>query len=247
MNNKNLIVSWWTMNKLYLVLLVIIATCLLAGCAKTFDNIEEYEKFIKGEDYPYLKTETKKGIKVSARYMPTDGMLLHYYKSYETDYAKTLTDTTLTAEQIQDKIENLKTELTKQRKAFPNSIYFILTIGFEDESRDIIYDAMNTGFDNYSEWLQRLSFGMKEFIYLKTPKAGKVPLAIYDMERTFGMTKSRSLLLNFPKEFNETRLLKDKELKLVIKEFGLHTGRFIFEFKTPFKEIKLNNKYLKGE
>lgn len=247
MNSWNMQIPLSMMNNFKLLLFIAISSCLLAGCAKTFDNIDEYEKYVKGDDYPYLQTATRNGIQVSLRYMPTDAMMLQDYRNYEREYAKAERDTSLTKQELTNKIDKLTKKISQQRKTYFNSLYFVLTLGFEDDKNDIVYNAMNTGFDNYSDWLQQLLFGLKENIYLRTPNISKIPLSIYHMDRTYGMTKSRSLILVFPKEFNEIDLSQQRELKMIIREFGLHTGRFVFDYKLPFTNIKLKNYYNEGD
>ncbi len=212
----------------------------LFSCTKSFDSIDEFEKYVKGNDYPYLQTLNRKGIEVSLRYIPTDLVMIRYYREYEKNLSAVKQDTTLSQIQLSQKINDMKKELELHKESFSKSVYFYLNIGFENDKDDIVYNSMNSGFENYSEWLQRMLFGMKEFIYMKTPNAGVVPLSLYHMDRTYGLTKDRTLMLSFPAKFNDIKLLEEKNITLVIKEFGLHTGRFVFEYKLPFKKIKLN-------
>lgn len=213
---------------------------LLFACTKSFNSIDEFEKYVKGNDYPHLQTINRKGIEVSLRYIPTDFIMIRYYREYEKNLSAVKQDTTLSLVQLTSKINDMKKELEQQKESFSNSVYFYLNIGFENDKDDIVYNSMNSGFENYSEWLQRLLFGMKEYIYMKTPNAGEVPLSLYHMDRTYGLTKDRTLMLSFPTKFNDIKLLEEKNITLIIKEFGLHTGRFVFEYKLPFKKIKLN-------
>jgi hypothetical protein len=212
----------------------------LFACTKSFNSIDEFEKYVKGNDYPYLQTLNRKGIEVSLRYIPTDLIMIRFYREYEKNLSAVKQDTTLSQIQLTPKINDMKKELEQHKESFSKSVYFYLNIGFENDKDDIVYNSMNSGFENYSEWLQRMLFGMKEFIYMKTPNAGVVPLSLYHMDRTYGLTKDRTLLLSFPTEFNDIKLLEEKNITLIIKEFGLHTGRFVFEYKLLFKKIKLN-------
>ena len=221
-------------------IILFISIIFLFSCTRSFNSIDEFEKYVKGNDYPYLQTLNRKGIEVSLRYIPTDLIMIKYYREYEKNLSAVKQDTTLSQIQLTQKIIDVKKELEQKKESFSNSIYFYLSFGFENDKDDIVYNSMNSGFENYSEWLQRLLFGMKEFIYMKTPNAGVVPLSLYHMDRTYGLTKDRTLLLSFSTEFNEVKLLDEKKLTLIIKEFGLHTGRLVFEYKLPFKKIKLN-------
>lgn len=222
-------------------IILFIGIIALLGCdnTKTFNDIDEFEKYVKGDNSPYLQTVTQNGIKVSLRYMPTEAMMINEYRHFLESREKLLKDNLLSKEQQKSKLNNLKNELLERKKAYGQSIYFHLTIGYEDESRDIVYEKMRFGHGAYSEWLQKLMFALQESIYLETHSIPDIPLNMYHMERTFGMRKSRTFLLVFPVQFNGHNVLGgDNEwLKLRVNEFGLGTGQLTFTYKVPFKKL----------
>jgi hypothetical protein len=106
-----------------------------------------------------------------------------------------------------------------------------LSIGFEDHSKDLIYDKMRAGREAYSAWLQKLTFEMKDFIHLETASGDSIPPDLCHMERSYGLHKSRSFLLMFPSPLQNGR--KDQKLTLRLKEFGLGVGQMSFQVKIP--------------
>ncbi|MGH7596455.1 MAG: hypothetical protein ACREOI_08885 [bacterium] len=109
-------------------------------------------------------------------------------------------------------------------------LYFHLSIGFEDQSKDLVYDKMRAGRQAYSAWLQKLMFEMKDFIHLETASGDSIPPDLCRMERSYGLHKSRSFLLMFPSPLQNDR--KDQKLTLRLREFGLGTGQISFQIKT---------------
>lgn len=218
-------------------------TFLLSGCEqKTFDNLDEMDAHFRAKDSPYVQTVVRNGITVTARYMPTAAMMIPLLKRYEEKKTAVSTDTTL-SQTMRDSLLNIaQNRLDAQRRIYDRSLYIALTIGFEDGQRDIVYQSMQSGFGNYSEWLQKLMFRLKEQFFLRTKSGEEIPLDAYHLDRTYGMTKDRTLLLMFPAVFNNRELLSENSspVELVLKEFGLGVGRLKFEFdaaapKTAFR------------
>lgn len=118
------------------------------------------------------------------------------------------------------------------RRMYNNGIYFMVTIGYEDNSKDI----MNEKIANFAEWsanLQKFYFKMGEYIYLQTAAEDEIKLSVYDFQNTFGYTKDRKMLLCFPKEFNDQPILSDdsKYARLNFKEFGFGIGKQSVEWE----------------
>ena len=232
------------------------------GCQKKFSDVDKFVEYINGEESPFVKTISKEGVKVTVNFLPADGLLIPSYRKL----AKINSDTTLEQEKRQkrkEKIPHAKTQrsqrknisslekqktkekireqIKKNKEIYNRSLYFQLTIGYEDETKDIVFERMKYGFDQYSEWLQKLAFRLKEYIYLKTELIDEIPVDTYHMERTFGMTKYRKILIMFPKRFNDIDLLNgDNEyIELVMDEFGLGAGKLRFRFEMPIEQIIL--------
>ncbi|NOG99254.1 MAG: hypothetical protein HND52_14960 [Ignavibacteriae bacterium] len=214
------------------VLILLCTLLIISSCRESYDTVEEYEKYIRSEEYPYLKTVVENGVKFQLRYMPADAMMITHYKHFEETKAKISLDSLLTKEVRDQRINEEVTRIKKTRDNYENALYFMLTIGYEDESKDLVYSSMQSGFSNYSNWLQKLLFSLNEYIYLQTPEIEEVPFSIYHMERNYGMMKTRNFLLSFPKEFNDIKILNssNEEVKVVIDDFGFGTGKINFAF-----------------
>jgi hypothetical protein len=216
-----------------------------SGCSreKTVHNSEELEKYVKGKDWPDVQTLVRNGVKVSVRYMPSEALLLPQYKRYE-EMEQTLAKGGTKSKTMRDSLlQDARNKIAQAKAMYDNSLYFSMTIGYEDSTRDIEYDRMKEGFTAYSSWMQKLAFGLKEYVTLETETTGEVPLDIYDMQRTFGITKDRTFLLVFPRKFNEQEVLssKNKEIILWLKEFGLATGELRFSFDLPLMTVHYTN------
>ena len=222
---------------------------ILTGCTrnKAVSTVEELEKYVKGPDWPHQQTIIRNGVKVSVRYLPSEALLIPQYKRYEElkktlthDSSETFTRRLVGGQRLTDSLLiSKRDEIKRTQGLYDQSLYFSMTIGYEDPKRDIEYDKMREGFGEYSQWMQKLVFQMKEYIYLETAATGEVPLALYDMQRTFGITKDRTFLLVFPRKFNEQDIASEqnKEIMLWIKEFGLQTGSINMDFDLPFKQV----------
>lgn len=107
---------------------------------------------------------------------------------------------------------------------FREMVYFRLTIGYVDDKQDLVFQGAASRNIGYSEWLQRLSYNMSDYISLYTAEENEIPLGSYQLIRTFGLRKDRTLLLTFPAKY------LTEEITLVIKEFGLGTGQIKLSF-----------------
>ncbi len=104
------------------------------------------------------------------------------------------------------------------------TFYLRLTIGYVGK-QDLVFQGAASRDLGYSEWLQRLSYHMSDYISLYTTDGNEIPLSSYQLIRTFGLRKDRTLLLAFSAKY------MTEETTLVIKEFGLDTGRLNFKFR----------------
>jgi hypothetical protein len=119
-----------------------------AGCKENIGSLEDYERYIRSDDSPLAKTIIRNDIKVSLRYMPADAFMISHYRQYEKTKTRIETDTTLNNHEKSIKKKDELERLEEYKAAYDNSLSFLLTIGYEDERRDIIYDKSSSGFDN---------------------------------------------------------------------------------------------------
>jgi hypothetical protein len=80
----------------------------------------------------------------------------------------------------------------------------------------------------YSNFLQRLLFGMGEFIEFETQDGNIFPVQNYQMERSYGYLHYRTFFLVFPAGYLNSN---DEFFKIRLHEFGLQTGRATFSWK----------------
>lgn len=201
------------------------------ACEHRFTSLEEYEKFVRSNDSPYMSQVVRNGIKVTVRYIPTDEMLIQNYRQLEQLKKSVKTDSSASPVSVEEAIREAEDELSEARALYDNSLYFAVTFGYDDGKRDVEYEQLKRGFQVYSEWTQKLQFRMYEYITLESPDAGAVSLSLYRLERSFGITKDRVFLLAFPETFNRVHL-RQSGVTLHIAEFGLDTGNLSFTIDT---------------
>jgi len=198
-------------------------------------TLSELEGHVKSEEAKQTQTVEKKEFRLTVTYRSTAAILLQEYQhlKQEEDRMKSVS---VPVRNRESAIAGLRENIKKQQSLYDKSLYFVLKIGYIDGKRDIEYESMKSGYGNYSQWMQRLAYTMNRFIYLETPQVPEVPLVIYQMDRTYGITKDRSFLLVFPRKFNNVDLTKEDWLRVNVREFGLDVGEVSFKYLLPFKE-----------
>lgn len=187
---------------------------LLISCQKITYK-EELAALINDESR-YTKIINVKEFRIKVSYLP-----LRYFELRE---LTGLEDSLLTKEKILEVKRNCKDR-------YGNGIYFIVNISHSDPNKDILY-GNNSHFGEWSEQLQKFLFRMKDYIYLETAQHKEILLSVYDFQRTFGYTKDRSMLLCFPKRFNDKEIISPESeyLRMHIKDWGWNIGRQRFKW-----------------
>ncbi len=224
-------------------IVVIYLIVVLAGCSREFDSVSSYRDYIHSEDSLYQKVVSRNGVTVTLIYQTPEALILPQLEHYDDDIQVIKQDTTLTAAQIKQKIADTDSSIVKRYNDYRNGLHFRLKLAYDDPRRDIVMEKLRAeGQESYQAWLNKLLFGLNEYITLKTKTNGTVPLSLYHFERTYGRLPYKSFLLSFPNEFNEKPILSkdNKILRIEIKEFGLHIGDIQFDFELPFPKEKLN-------
>jgi len=101
-------------------------------------------------------------------------------------------------------------------------LYFILE--FSTQEKNPLYQSGSQ--DVFSENLQTLSFRMNQYVNLTTSGYDTIPVLDFVYPRTFGMSRSASLMF----VFNREKALKDEYLWFNLKEFGMNTGNQQFKY-----------------
>lgn len=225
MNNISRKYYWLALPVWMLILTVSAGT----GCSKyEVNSLEQLEEIALAPPEELRKVITQGDFTFTIDYLATEVLLLSEYK-----YLKELEERKATEQAIAKQ----KEYITQYRKGYDSSIQFKVTITPVGDY-DLIYAKMGNGFDSYSQWLQKLLFGIQEEMYLETKEGEEVPLSNYQMDRNYGTIKSRTFLLSFPIEWNGKQLLEEDQLKLRIDEFGLGTGRITAGFELPLPNIE---------
>lgn len=221
---KKSLFPWWT--------LLFVSLFLVSCGPREFDDIDVFEAYIKGDSSPFLQTIERNGVRVSVRYLPTDALMIGSFRRYQQQEERIALDTSLTLDDRDRTLREAQITLNNERESYQKSIYLSLTIGYNDPNRDIVFQHMGNGPGGYSKWLQTLMFGLKDHVYLSSSSVDEVPLSTYHMDRTYGLSKNRTLLLVFPRDFNNESL-DEGDLALVLREFGLGVGVLRFDLDVP--------------
>jgi hypothetical protein len=202
------------MKKKVLFLTLCLCSLFFISCEK--QSYKEELKQLLSDESAYSEVVEVKEFKIKATYLPLRYFELRELTSFE--------DSLLTKE----KIAEIK---KKTKESYGNGLYFIVNLANIDPKKDILYGNMSH-FGEWSEQLQKFLFRMKDYIYLETAQHDEILLSVYDFQRTFGYTKDRSMLLCFPKVFNDKEILSDdsKFLKMHIKDWGWGIGRQRFKW-----------------
>ncbi len=204
---------------------------ILIACSenRVFETKADLEKHIYNSENGFSNQTTQGDFKISITYLPLDLMLAN-----EVEYLNELTVRKANEKQIEEQ----KNFISKYQKSYEKSLYFKMVIT-PIEDVDLIYSKMGNGFDSYSQWLQKLLFGIKEDITLVTASKQEIPLLSYQMDRNYGTTTSRSFLLTFPRKWENKEVETGKYLTIRVDEFGLGIGRVQLNYDLPFPEVGL--------
>lgn len=201
----------------------------LSGCeTRTFSDPDRYADYVTASTGPLIETQVHDHVEVEARFAPPDAMALSALRQIEGDYETIREASALSDSTLKMRIDELRQKARNRRDVFQESLYFYLTI--EPTQGDLVYNSLHRqGYDAYRQWLHRLLFGLQSKITLRTEEIDEIPLSVYRMDRSYGMSRHRTFLLAFPATIDDTDL-RNGSVELVVEEFGLRTGRLVFDF-----------------
>ena len=218
----------------HIVLPCFFLVCVLAiaGCSDgneyEIKSLEELENLAKASNSELRKTIQQGDFEFTVEYLPTELLLLSEYR-----YLEELKERNATESAIKKQEEYIQ----RYREGYQDNLYFRLRIS-PTTGEDLIYAKMGQGFGSYSQWLQKLLFGIKEEIELVLPDAETIPLVHYQMDRNYGTSISRTFMLAFPGEWNGRDVQENEYIRLRINEFGLGSGRVQFRYELPLPLIE---------
>lgn len=202
--------------------------CACSGVAE-FETKEALVEHIYNPENGFTSQVKQGDFNISATYSPIELMLAN-----ETEYLNSLLKRGASESQIRKQQEFIK----KYKESYEQNLYFKMVVT-PIEDVDLIYTKLGDGFDSYSQWLQKLLFGIKEELTLITSDKQEIPLLSYQMDRNYGASTSRSFLLTFPKNWQGQEVLSGSRFLLRVDEFGLGVGRVQLPFSVPFPEVVL--------
>lgn len=223
------IVHSWTCTAAWVLLGLTTVAFALSGCkTRTFSNLDRYADYVTASTGPFVETQVHENVEVEARFAPPEAMALSALRRIESDYETIREASALADSTRRMRIEELRQKANNRRDVFRESLYFYLTI--EPTEGDLVYNSLHRqGYNAYKKWLHRLLFGLHSKISLRTEEIDEIPLSVYRMDRSYGMSRHRTFLLAFPAAIGDSDL-RNGSVELVVEEFGLRTGRLVFDF-----------------
>lgn len=173
---------------------------MLSCSSNTFDSQEELLSHINDLDNNYSQEKVINGVKFKLTYKPTDLMI-----SQE-----------LGESGSQDEINKLKSHYEK---------YLYFNIGMSKNNRELLSTVPKSR-QEFGSLTNQLIFGMQQKIHLFTEEKDTLHMIDYTYPRLFGISKSTSLLLVYPRDES---LTETDFLNLTIEDIGLFTGEVKFK------------------
>lgn len=151
-------------------------------------------------------TQLKKvnGISISLIYKPTDLM-------------------------VRQEIDNLKSETKINQdsieKKYSKCLYFLLS--YSKDNNELL-STIRTSRNQFNNIQNMLTFNMSDMVVLTNENNDTIPIVDYNFTRTYGLSKSTSLLF----VFDRNKLIdKSDEINFKLKDIGIGVGDINFKYK----------------
>jgi hypothetical protein len=164
-------------------------------------NKEQLLSFIANPKNALCQQQEIRGFKVQVCYEPSSLIAIREYEA-----------------------NSHKDSLIYDRLMKKYAYYYYFILKFSKNGKEAIRQL--SGFDQYSDMVQKFSFGMSEFINITVPPGDTILLSDYIFEQSFGMSDANTLLVSFQKE----RLKHADEINFNLFECGLGIGNTRFKF-----------------
>ena len=184
---------------------LVLAVSSWAG-ARPYSDVEEYRRYVWGDAWPHRATAEVRDVRFEARYLSPDAVAL-------------------------PALARGAAEASEVRRQASRATTLHLRIEPVGQSDDLVFERLRrSGKRAYDAWLNRLLFGMADYVELDVDGGQPIPLGAYHMERTFGVggDPGRSFFLTFPEHAAEALVTGTADL--VVREFGLRTGSVRLSF-----------------
>lgn len=169
--------------------------------SSTFNSEEELWEHIKDEKNGFSHSENVNGVQYNLLYKPTDLLVKQELREGYT----------------QNTLDSL-------RKKYRDYAYFSLSMSKNNQE---LLSGVAGNKQQFGEMVNTLAFGMEEQIHLFTDKNDTVALLDYIYPRMYGMSRSTSLLLVYPKE----EVIQSDKINITIGDLGFQTGEVRFTQK----------------
>jgi len=183
-------------------LLFLFISFAIAGCSPPeYLTAEELSQYISDPDHGLVQHAEANGYVMDVTYKPTD---------------------LLVQQEIGDQADeqNIKAARDKYSKYY----YFILSLS--KNNQEALHQSNN--FNQYSELTQTLSFRMNSFVNLTTSASDTISTSDFALDRTYGLSRSTSILFVFKKE----KITDQSWVQFNLNEFGMGVGNQRFRFAT---------------
>ncbi len=176
---------------------------LMEACGRGVDSEQALKAYTLAEKNGLVKTKDIPPINLKVVYRPTDLVVAQQLRGQQAS-------------------PRLIDSLSRQYGQFA---YFLLSLSAND--REI--EAWNSrSHSQFSERLQTLAFGMRDYVQVVTSEQDTLPMVDYAYQRTFGAAASSDLLFAFDKD----KMEQAKWVQFRLKDFGLGIGYNHFRFET---------------
>jgi len=195
------------MNRLFLISICLLFI-ILTGCSGiSFKTDKELLQYLNDEDNGYVQNKTINGVKFTLLNRPVDLLV-----NQEIDSSNV------------EKIEAI-------REKYKN--YFYMNLSIQKNNQELL-SVIPTDKAGFAELVNKLSFDINQNIHLYTSSRDTIQMSDFVYPRTFGMSKSTTILLVYPRN---KITLKDDFLVLSLANLNLGTGEVKFKIDTD----KINN------
>ena len=190
-----------------IALLIFAFSIVFVSCKRALPH-EELLAYLNNPENGLVQEKQISGVKLDLRYKPYDLYLEQHLQS------------------IPDSLR--EKERSGLAQMYKDNLYLQLSLGYNGQ--EIISSFVNTPM--HTAMVNRLAFGMREFVVLTTENRDTLLLKDFTYIPTYGLAQNNKILFVF-----ENKNTEDSDyLKFQLKEMGLNTGQVNFKIKS--KDIK---------
>jgi hypothetical protein len=191
-------------NKCFLFLIYMCVLIFFTGCQEKFKTRDEYSKYINDADNGFSQTKVVNGVTINVTYKPSDLMV---------------------CQEIENKNYSTK-QIDSVRAKYDKLLYFI--VSYSKDNNEIL-TTIPASRSEFNEIQNRLTFRMNENVALVNNKRDTIPLLDFNFPRTYGMSKTTTVLFVFNKN---DKIEDSNELNFNLTDIGIGIGDLKFSYPT---------------